>query len=100
MQIIQYFFLFILVEKHTISFKNYDIGFLCGIISMMKNHCRGSAEVPREMQYKKPKEPASHLHKKVKELFLYTESDFQHVQQLLKVKGRETHTVCMNLYNK
>ena len=65
---------------------------------MMENDCQGSTDVPRERQYKKPKEPASNLDNEVKELFLYTESDFQHVQRLLKVKGRETFAVCMNLY--
>ena len=86
--------------KHQISFKNYDIGFLQGIMSIMKNDYQGSADIPSEMQYKKPKEPASNLHKQVKDLFLYTKSDYQHVQGLLKLKGRETIAVCMNLYNK
>ena len=95
---IMYFFNFILSEHHKISFRNYDITFLRGVISMMKNEYRGSGDIPKKMQYTEPKQPKN-VDSKVKELYLYTASDFQHVQQLLTKKGREAVAVCMNICN-
>ena len=57
-------------------FKSYDLGYLRGIISMMRPEHRGATDIPREMRYTEPRMPPTVLTKETKDLFLYTEGDY------------------------
>ena len=72
-----------------ISFKSYDLGYLPGIISMMRPEHRGTTDIPREMRYTEPRVPPTALTKETKELILYTEGDYIHVNEQLKILNRK-----------
>ena len=70
-----------LLLAQTISFKSYDLGYLQGIINMMRPEHRGTIDILREMWYTEPQVPPTMLRKEMKELFLYTEWDYIHVKR-------------------
>ena len=68
-----------------ILYKSYDLGYLRGIMSMMRPEQQGEVDIPKEMQYMEPQVPHKMLTKEMKELFLYTEGDYLHINEKLKV---------------
>ena len=56
---------------------------------MMRPEHRGTTDIPREMRYTEPCVPPTVLTKETKELFLYTEGDYIHVNEQLKILNRK-----------
>ena len=52
---------------------------------MMRPEQQGEVDIPKEMQYMEPRVPHKMLTKEMKELFLYTEGDYLHINEKLKV---------------
>ena len=52
---------------------------------MMRPEHRGAIDILREMRYTEPQVPPTMLRKETKELFLYTEGDYIHVNEQLKI---------------
>ena len=72
-----------------ISYKSYDLGYLWGIMCMMRPEHRDEVEIPKDMQYMEPWLPHDVLMKETKELFLYMEGDYVHIIDKLKVWNRK-----------
>ena len=53
---------------------------------MMRPEHRGTTDIPREMRYTEPRVPPTVLTKETKELFLYMEGDYIHVNEQLKIQ--------------
>ena len=56
---------------------------------MMRPEHHGATDIPREMRYTEPQVPPTALTKETKELFLYTEGDYIHVNEQLKILNRK-----------
>ena len=56
---------------------------------MMRPEHRGTIDILREMRYTEPQVPPTMLRKETKELFLYTEGDYIHVNEQLKILNRK-----------
>ena len=56
---------------------------------MMRPEQQGEVDIPKEMQYMEPRVPHKMLTKERKELFLYTEGDYVHINEKLKVLNRK-----------
>ena len=56
---------------------------------MTRPEHRSSIDILREMQYTEPQVPPTMLRKEMKELFLYTEGDYIHVNEQLKILNRK-----------
>ena len=56
---------------------------------MMRPEHRGATDIPREMRYTEPRVPPTVLTKETKDLFLYTEGDYIHVNEQLKILNRK-----------
>ena len=80
-----------------LTFKSYDLNYLRGMISKMKPDYKGSSQIPKAWKYVAPKEPDGKLADDIRALYLYEESDYQHVTDLLKQMNRVPVPVCMNL---
>ena len=56
---------------------------------MMRPEHHGATDILREMRYTEPRVPPTVLTKETKELFLYTEGDYIHVNEQLKILNRK-----------
>ena len=56
---------------------------------MMRPEHHGATDIPREMRYTEPRVPPTVLTKETKDLFLYTEGDYIHVNEQLKILNRK-----------
>ena len=56
---------------------------------MMRPEHHGAIDILREMWYTEPQVPPTMLRKETKELFLYTEGDYIHINEQLKILNRK-----------
>ena len=89
-------FRLIFVDHHSIMFKVYDMNFLWGLISMMKEEYRGECDVGKDLKYVRPRDPSRTLDVEIHSFYLYSAVDFLHVEKLLNLHNRKAVSVCLS----
>ena len=76
----------VIAGHNAVSYKDIDLRYIDGILDVVKEELKTTTDIPKELHYHSPKDytitQQKQLSEKVRNLWLKTEDDLQHLEQI------------------